>query len=312
MRARLVACIGAASLLAACDGPRAADGQSAAESSEREPAVFLNHFYAVVDGDTAAAIVASPLLKEFAALNVVTTTSDGDTWTGRYLRGQETYVEFFGPGDLRLGDGSPASAGLSGLGIGGDVAGLTDKLQVGLEAQGSSSTRLMRTRRIEDRDVDWFDVITPYADANEEPDFYIWSMEYQAAYFEAARPNGRPYSGESGDISRQRYLSPFYDNTLLMRDIVGAELAVARADFGKARPLLEAGGFAVTMSQDAAVAESGGVRLQFRFVEPDRIGLRRIDFALREAALEVRTEKIGASVLTVGPGSIATWIFEEP
>jgi hypothetical protein len=96
-----------------------------------------------------------------------------------------------------------------------------------------------------------------------------------------------------------------------MHDIVGAELAVARRDFDKARPLLEAGGFAVAMSQDAAVAESGGVQLKFRFVELDRIGLRRIDFALREAPRELRTERIGASALTVGPGSIATWIFEE-
>jgi hypothetical protein len=169
----------------------------------------------------------------------------------------------------------------------------------------------MRTRRIGDRDVDWFDVITPYANPDEEPDFNIWSMEYQAAYFDAGVPDGRPYPGESGDISRWRFLSPYYDDTLPMHNIVGAEFAVAREDFDKARPLLEAGGFAVAMSQNAAVAETPGARLQFRFVEPDRIGLRRIDFALREAVPKVRTERIGRSALTVGPGSIATWIFEE-
>jgi hypothetical protein len=136
-------------------------------------------------------------------------------------------------------------------------------------------------------------------------------MEYQVGYFEAARPDGRRYPGEPGDVSRMRYLSPFYDDTLLMHDIVGVELAVEREDFDKAAPLLEAAGFVIAMSQEAAVAESSGVRLQFRFVEPDLIGLRRIDFALRKAAPEVRTERIGASALTVGPGSIATWIFEE-
>jgi hypothetical protein len=310
VRACLTACI-AVSLLAACGGLRPVGVQAALDPPAPEPTAVLNHFYAVVDANTAAAIVASPFLKEFAALDVLTTTAnDGETWTGRYLRGRETYVEFFGPGDYLRGDGSPGLPGTSAVGIGGDVAGLTDKLQVGLEARGSSFTRLMRTRRIEDRDVDWFDAITPYADADEEPDFSIWSMEYQVAYFEAARPDGRPYPGESGDISRLRYQSPFYDDTLLMRDIVSVELAVTREDFDKARPLLEAGGFAVAMSQDLAVAESGGVRLQFRFVEPDRIGLRRIDFALRQAAAEVRTERIGASALTVGPGASATWTFE--
>jgi hypothetical protein len=282
-------------------------------SPSSEPIAFLNHFYAVIDAETAAAIVASSLLKEFAALNVLTTTANGgETWTGRYLRGRETYVEFFGPGEILRGDGSPISAGASGIAIGGDVAGLTDKLQVALDARSSNSTRFMRTRRIRDRDVDWFEVITPYADADEEPDLYIWSMEYQATYFETAGPDGRPYAGDSGDISRLRYLSPFYDGKLLMHDIVGAEFAVAREDFDKARPLLEAGGFAVAMSQVAAVAESGGVRLEFRFVEPDRIGLRRIDFALREATPEVRTEIIGTSTLTLGPGSIATWLFDGP
>lgn len=311
MRIGLIACVGAASLLIACGGPGPTGVQAPVDSPAPKPTAFLNHFYAVVDGDTAAAIEASPLIKEFAALNVLTTTSNGETWTGRYLRGRETYVEFFGPGDFLRGDGSPVLAGASGVAIGSDVAGLTDTLQAGLEARGSSSARFMRTRRIGNRDVEWFDVITPYADAKEDPDFNIWSMEYQVAYFDAGVPDGRPYPGELGDISRARFLSPYYDDTLLMHNIVGAELAVAREDFDKARPLLEAGDFAVALSQEAAVAEGGGVRLQFRFVEPDRIGLRRIDFALREVAPEVRAEKIGASVLTVGPGSSATWIFEE-
>jgi imidazolonepropionase-like amidohydrolase len=286
--------------------------QAAADRPAPEPPAVLNHFYAVVDADTAAAIAASPFLEKFAASDVLTTTAnDGETWTGRYLRGRETYVELFGPGDFLRGDGAPAPAGAIGVAIGGDVAGLTDQLQGGLQARGSSFTRSLETRRIQDRAVDWFDAITPYADAEEEPDFFIWAMEYRAAYFEAARPNGRPYPGESGDISRLRYQSPFYDDALPMRDVVGAELAVTRDDFEKAKPLLDAGGFAVAMSQDSAVAESGGVRLRFRFVAPDRIGLRTIDFALRQAAPEVRIERIGASVLTVGPGSSATWTFDE-
>ena len=54
------------------------------------PIAHLNHFYATVDAETAAAIRDSAFLRRFANLEVRTTTGSLSTWTGMYLYGRQT------------------------------------------------------------------------------------------------------------------------------------------------------------------------------------------------------------------------------
>ena len=66
------------------------------------PIAHLNHFYSTVDAETATAIRNSAVLRRFANLEVRTTTGTQSTWTGTYLYGRQTYVEFFGPDDFEI------------------------------------------------------------------------------------------------------------------------------------------------------------------------------------------------------------------
>ncbi len=64
----------------------------------------LNHVFATVDRATAEAIRNSEFLRRFANLEVRTTTGTRNTWTGRYLYGERTYIEFFAPNDFSIND----------------------------------------------------------------------------------------------------------------------------------------------------------------------------------------------------------------
>jgi len=70
-----------------------ADGRAEAGAGSSGRLLHYNHAYAVLDRDTAQAIERSGYLREFANFELRTTTgADGDTWTGRYLLGRETYL----------------------------------------------------------------------------------------------------------------------------------------------------------------------------------------------------------------------------
>ena len=91
---------------------RSAQAEGSRSSSDRQ-LLFYNHSYGVLDRETADAIEHSDYLKDFANFLVRTTTgTGGQTWTGRYLMGRETYLELFGVGDISGPDGTLGSAGL--------------------------------------------------------------------------------------------------------------------------------------------------------------------------------------------------------
>ncbi len=99
-------------------------------SPERQ-LLYYNHAYGVFDRETADAIEHSAYLRKFADFQVRTTTgADGETWTGRYLMGRETYLELFGVGDVPGQDGTLGCAG-TGLSTerAGDLATVIERLR---------------------------------------------------------------------------------------------------------------------------------------------------------------------------------------
>lgn len=111
-------------------------------SSDRQ-LLFYNHSYGVLDRETADAIEHSDYLRDFANFQVRTTTgSGGQTWTGRYLMGRQTYLELFGVGDIAGPDGTLGSAGL-GLSTerDGDLATVTERLKSEGAPTPSNSSR---------------------------------------------------------------------------------------------------------------------------------------------------------------------------
>ncbi|MET9832691.1 DUF5829 family protein [Streptomyces sp. NPDC006385] len=267
--------------------------------------LFYNHAYGVLDRETADAVEHSAYLKEFANFQVRTTTgAGGQTWTGRYLMGRETYIELFGVGDLPGQDGT---LGAAGMGISTERAGDMTTVVERLRKQGIADPfEFRQTRDFGDGvPVPWFDSVLT---TDQYDVFGAWAMEYRPEYFADPRSNTEPPSGPT-DVGRERYLSDAYRDHL-MRDVTSIRLAVTERDLANTVPLLRAGGFGVRSTPDGGVvAWGGGTTLRFDAVPRDRVGLRQVTFALNEAVTYRHEERIGRSTLTVGPGARAVWEF---
>nr|WP_303713370.1 DUF5829 family protein [Kutzneria buriramensis]WKX12092.1 DUF5829 family protein [Kutzneria buriramensis] len=292
-------------------------GATAAAAEESRPAtgrqlLYYNHAYAVLDRETADAIEHSAYLRTFANFQVRTTTgAGGQTWTGRYLLGRETYLELFGVGDLPGQDGLLGSAG---MGVSTERAGDMGAMLGRLRDQGvADPVEFRQTRDFGDGvPVPWFDAVftTDQYDA-----FGAWGMEYLPEYFADPRGNTEP-ADYPGDVGRERYLSDDYRDHL-MRDVTSVHLGVTARDLANTVPLLRAGGFvvrSVTGGSPAGdgggvVAHRGGTTLRFDAVPRDQVGLRQVEFSLNGAVPHVHEERIGRSTLAVGPGTRAVWTF---
>jgi hypothetical protein len=266
--------------------------------------LYYNHAYAVVDTATADAIENSDFLREFANFEVRTTTGGSFSWKGRYLYGRETYLEFFGEGDL---PGQDAEFGSTGLALSTENTGNLATVVERLRDHGvNNPVEYLQTRDFGDGvRVPWFDTIRTFADQYEA--FDPWAMEYRQEYFADPRGNTEPAS-YSNDVSRERYLSDAYADHL-MRDITAIHMGVPERDFLNTLPLLRAGGFTVRTSPGGAVATGGGTTIRLDVVPRAEAGLKRVDFSLNRSVAR-HEERIGRSTLVLGPDARAVWTFE--
>ncbi|GAA4525946.1 DUF5829 family protein [Amycolatopsis samaneae] len=279
-----------------------ATAQAETTTPERQ-LLFFNHSYGVLDRETADAIEHSAYLRDFASFEVRTTTgSGGEKWTGRYLRGRETYLELFGVGDVAGQDGTLGAAGM-GVSVerSGDLATVADRLK----DEGVTPLKFLQTRDFGDGvPVPWFDAVF----TTEKYDgFGAWGMEYRPEYFADARSKTEP-ARFPGDVGRERYLNNDYRDHQ-MRDVAGIHLAVTEGDLASTVPLLKAGGFAVRTVPGGVVATRGGTTIRFEAVPRAAAGLRQVELTLNRPVAGRHEERIGHSTLVVGPGFRAVWTF---
>ncbi|MFI6095636.1 DUF5829 family protein [Lentzea sp. NPDC051213] len=272
-----------------------------AQAGERQ-LLYYNHAWGTLDRETADAIEHSAYLKEFADFEVRTTTgAGGEVWTGRYLRGRETYLEIFGIGDVGGQDGE---LGAAGLGLSTERDGDIETVKSRLTAAGQTPHEFLQTRDFGDhKPVPWFDAVY-LADSYDR--FGAWVMEYRDEYF--ADPRGKTGPAQfPGDVSRLRYLPERYQDRL-MRDVTFINLAVTARDLASTMPLLRVGGFKLRNVSGGVEASRGGTTIRFSEVPMGQTGLKRVEFELN-CAVAKHVERLGNSTLVVGPGKRAVWTF---
>ncbi len=287
-------------------GTGTARAQESRPSSGRQ-LLFYNHAYGVLDRETADAIEHSDFLRDFANFQVRTTTgADGQTWTGRYLMGRETYLELFGVGDVPGQDGT---LGAAGMGVSTERAGDLATVLQRLRDQGvADPVEFRRTRDFGDGvPVPWFGAVFTSAQYDA---FGAWGMEYLPEYFADPRSNTEP-ADHPGDVGRERYLSDDY-RSHLMRDVTSVRLAVTAGDLADTVPLLRAGGLVVrSVEGGGIVAQRGGTAIRLDAVARDQAGLRQVELSLNRPVKVRHKEQIGRSTLVVGPGARAVWTFDD-
>jgi hypothetical protein len=136
----------------------------------------------------------------------------------------------------------------------------------------------------------------------------VWAMEYLPSFFDDPRSN-KEAADFPGDISCERYQSDDYKQRL-MRDISSVEIAATAEDIAAANTLLVAAGFRVMWTKFGLIARDDDTSIILDSVSPAQIGMRKIEFVLNKPVPAKRTEQLGHSTLTVGPGRLAVWLFE--
>ncbi|MFC4852018.1 DUF5829 family protein [Actinophytocola glycyrrhizae] len=299
----LMAAVVAVPLLAA----GVADGRAEEGAGLPWQLLHYNHAYGVLDHETADAVEHSAYLRRFADFELRTTTGDeGQTWTGSYLLGRETYLELFKAGDLPGQDSRPGSGGLAlSTEHANELPEVTDELR---DEGVAAPIEFSQTRDFGDgRPVPWFDSVLT---TQQYDTFGAWAMEYRPEYFADPRSETEPPS-HPGDVGRERYLPDDYRRHL-MRDVTGVRIAVTAQDLANTVPLLRAGDFVVLRRHGGVVAHGKGTTLRFDVVPAHRTGLRQVEMSLNRAPGYRHEERLGRSVLVVGPAARAVWTFGSP
>ena len=260
----------------------------------------LNHFYAVVDRETAQAIATSAYLSDtFAAFAERTNSSGIRTWTGLYVFGHDTYIELFAPGAI-------GPAGNTGVAFAVETVGGIDAIAAEESALGHHFT--VSDQRFvppEGGSIPWFHMGTHAPDPFHPPALFEWAMEYRPEYI-AYVLNDQAH--DPADIPRSAMLQRFYAPEKLMENIRALRFAMpveARDGFGAAA---RSYGWRVRLEGETLTAEGPEITI---VVVADAVhrGLLEVQLALNRGIDTPLEVPIGTSTLTVGPGRVARWRF---
>jgi hypothetical protein len=274
--------------------------QAFAASPGSRPEVVLNHLSLVLDAGTARDIAANAFLKDsFASVSQKANVSnEGKHWNGTYVYGQRTYLELYEAGPAQ---GEPGSSGVA-LGVEhvGDVA----RLVLPLADAGGEATIVLRTvQGPANAQVPWFYQLRDFYRSDPPSNTSRWVMEYQKDFLRTVEP------GKDG-ITRAQLAARFQEKNRLMKDIIGATLALGEREMERFAEELKVYGWTVRPDGTKRIATGPGMTLTLVASTPNVKGLTEVRFQLVRKGIPAQTVHLGlTSVLSVAPDGTATWTF---
>ncbi len=199
---------------------------AALAGAARADPVYFNHALVVTDAETYAALQATPFLKQrFSVAEARSTVGDGGAanWSGFYLYGRSTYLEFMPQGEALTGQAEVATAA---LGMWTDRRETLPAYLAPLSrAVGAEMVVKTRTRRVAGADIDWFQY-TDWADPKLSPDSSdSWLMAPFADYLTRLHPEAGPEL-RAHPLTRASNNAFRYDPHRLFRDVVAIRMTV--------------------------------------------------------------------------------------
>jgi hypothetical protein len=221
-------------------------------SADRVPTVFLTHFFVTLDQPTYDLLRNSTQLAALAGSTGSHVVAGSRAWTGFYLFGRETYIEFFGvsasPSGHNVGD--------SGLGLTveepGGVAAIAGRLRI---AFGERVNVEATPRSLPNGVVPWF--TEAEITSRGEEAMHTWFMEIDPGYLAAKHPGSRV----EHPLSRQQYLSWDYRPNRPLDNVVGLTAALNPPEMSQLAKELELVGWAVSRGDGGFVAVGPDVKL---------------------------------------------------
>ncbi|MEN3332538.1 MAG: hypothetical protein V7641_1903 [Blastocatellia bacterium] len=279
-------------------------------SGETMDTVYLNHFFLTVDAESYNAIQSSAFLRdEFAPFEQRTTVRQDLTYTGSYFYGAHTYFEFF-----EAGRASGRVLGASGIAFGVEAPGASLRLKPRLEAAFKMPVAVRPiTRRVGDRDLDWFYMTT--ADGTQPSLLQTWVMEYRDSFLNDWYGELKPATrGITRAEILERYTARLGENDKrrqkLLEDVIEITLALPDAEGARLLKACEAFGYRATNS--AGKTRCAGPGITLTLIAPNSYvrGIIAVKFSLRHAKQGQKTYRFGKSVLQFNDDRTALWTFQ--
>jgi Family of unknown function (DUF5829) len=305
LAARLLLILAAAGLALA---PTAGRTPSAARplSGETMDTVYLNHFFFTLDTESYNAIQASQFLRdEFAPFEQRTTVRQDMSYTGIYFYGAHTYFEFF-----EAGRGLGRVSGASALAFGVETVGASQRLKSRLEPEAMTVGVRPITRRVGDRDVDWFYMTAVAAGS---PLLQTWVMEYRESFLGDWHAELKPttrgitraeilerYAAKLGEDDRRRQK--------LLEDVI--EITLALPDAERRELLKECEAFGYRVSGDQRRCEGPGITFTLSTPTGATSGITAVKFALRHLKQGQKLYGFGRTALQFNDDRTAVWTFQ--
>jgi len=278
-------------------------------SGETMDTVYLNHFFLTIDAESYHAIQSSPFLRDkFAPFEQRTTVRQDITYTGSYFYGAHTYFEFF-----EAGRASGRALGASGIAFGVEAMGASLRLKPRLEtALAMPSAVRPITRRVGDRDVEWFYMTT--ADGAQPSLLQTWVMEYRDSFLNDWYGELQPATrGITRAEILERYTAKLGENDKrrqkLLENVVEITLALPDAERARLLKACEAFGYRATNSAGKTRCEGPGITFTLVAPNSDVRGITAVKFSLRHAKSGQQTYRFGKTVLQFNADRTAVWTF---
>jgi hypothetical protein len=267
-------------------------------SADVTPPVFLSHFNIALDQKTYDALRISPEIAELASVAEKHTTAGDDTWTGFYIYGRQTYMEFFGADNLPEGTHLGDCALALTVEEQGGLATVTGRLQ---KTFGKSVSVEPTSRTMPQGPIPWF--TSAYVDNGLPYALQAYFMEIDPSYLAARHPGARI----DQPLSREQYLSWDFHPGQALENVTVLTVALSPDESSSLATELEAVGWKVQRGAGGFLATGAAVKVR---VVPAgaRAGIQQVEFRLR-SQVPSRTIRLGNAELHLSgtTGQLVFW-----
>jgi hypothetical protein len=274
---------------------------ASAFSADRTPSVFLSHFYVAVDRSTYDALQRSPEIAALAGIEERHTVAGSRNWSGFYVYGRQTYIEFFAADPLP--DGSPKED--CGLGLIVEKAGGVDAVATRLRTLFGDTVEIdKQVRTISTGDIPWY--IAAAVDTGAPEAMATWVMEVDPSYLAAIHPG----SLIRHPLGREQYLSWNFLPDRLLDAVVGIRAALNSVEMTRLANELELIGWSVHREGGGFRAKGSDAKLEV-LRAGSRVGIQQVDLRLRRSVPK-RTIELGSTKLLLDgkTGQLIFWRSE--
>lgn len=254
---------------------------------------YLNHLYTTVNQKTYSAITENEFLENhFSGTKIITTDAGQNRiWTGCYLYGESTYIEFFSEGSLN----NLHNLGLGGTGIAFSVDTLSEIKKLHLLFKNTFSEKIIFQtipRKMENQEIPWFErLLVDYDSSSNRPDLSTWIMTYYPTYLHFRdKLNTIPDA-----VSRKAYNKINYQHKL-MKNMTSIDFSMNKLEYNRFSAFIKTINY-----------QDNEIHFNLHLAKSNHVKINKITFLLNKSSPK-QTFHIGDSVLEINKNS-GTWEF---